>query len=472
MCAMISTLLLLALPVLAAPKQVVVHLTAKDGGQRLARTETAAFKTLAQPLETQPTVFVDPAKSFQTFLGIGGALTDSAAEVFAALPADKRAELLKAYWDPKEGIGYSLARTNIHSCDFSSESYTYVKDGDAALDSFSIEHDRKYRIPFLKQATRAAGGQLRLFVSPWSPPAWMKDSGSMLQGGKLKPEFRPAWARYFAKFIKAYEAEGLPIWGLTAQNEPMAKQKWESAIYTAEEERDFIRDHLGPMLAKEGLGSRKIIAWDHNRDLLYQRAQVILSDPAAAKYVWGIGFHWYEDWVGTPQLYRNLKHASEAFPKTNFLGTEACNCPFDMSKINEWKWGESYGRAMMHDFNNGAVGWTDWNVILDERGGPNHVGNFCFAPVHGDLKNGTLIYTNAYHYIGHFSKFIRPGAKRVSAVSTRDPLLTTAFRNQDGTLAVVVMNQSDTPYDYLLWLDGQAAELKSPARSIATLIVD
>jgi glucosylceramidase len=411
-------------------------------------------------------VFVDATKRFQTFLGIGGALTDAAAETYAKLPEAKRREFIKAYYDPKEGIGYTLARTNIHSCDFSSDSYTYVAEGDAELKTFSIDHDRQYRIPLIKDAMAAAGGQLTLFASPWSPPAWMKDNHDMLHGGKLKPEFADAWARYFVKFVQAYEAAGIPVWGLTVQNEPMAIQKWESCFFTAEEERDFVRDHLGPMLARSSLSSRKLIVWDHNRTLMYERARVMLDDPAAAKYVWGVGFHWYVN-----DSYDNVRLVKEAYPATHVLLTEACLYPWDRAKMSEWHWGESYGTALIRDLNNGAEGWTDWNILLDETGGPNHVQNYCYAPVHADTRTGELLFMNSFHYIGHFSKFIRPGARRIVSSATIDTLQTTAFRNADGSIAVVVLNTTDQDQPFTLKLDGGVAATTSPAHSIVTLVV-
>src|SRR6185436_2691447 len=230
-------------------RDVTVYTTADQTEYRLSRTATVKFKPMGQPLETQICVFVDPARTFQTILGVGGALTDASAETFAKLPKPKQQELLNAYFNRETGIGYKLARTNIHSCDFSSGSYTYVTEGDKSLRTFSVEHDRKYRIPFIKRAMAAAGGKLNIFGSPWSPPAFMKDNNDILHGGKLKPEFYQSWASYYAKFIRAYQAEGIPIWGLSIQNEPMATQKWESCIYSAEEERDFLKNFLGPTLS-------------------------------------------------------------------------------------------------------------------------------------------------------------------------------------------------------------------------------
>jgi glucosylceramidase len=197
-------------PLSVEGKELKVYTTADKTDFRLSATDTLTFKQMGQPLETQVCVFVDPAKKFQTILGIGGALTDSSAETFAKLPKAKQEEFLKAHFSVSDGIGYTLARTNIHSCDFSSGSYTYVDEGDKELRSFSVSHDKQYRIPFIKQAQAAAGGRLTLFASPWSPPAFMKDTNNMLRGGKLKPEFYQSWASYYTKFIKAYEGEGIP----------------------------------------------------------------------------------------------------------------------------------------------------------------------------------------------------------------------------------------------------------------------
>lgn len=452
-------------------KIVTVYTTADKSELRLSETGKLSFSPYGQPMETEPFILVDASASFQSFVGIGGALTDASAETFAKLPKAQQQELLTAYYDPAKGIGYTLARTNIQSCDFSSGSYSYVGDNDSLLKTFSVAHDEQYRIPLIKQAITAAGGKLRLFVSPWSPPSWMKDNNRVTDGGKLLPAFDQSWANFYVKFIKAYEAKGIPVWGLTVQNEPMAKQKWESCIYTAEDERDFIKNFLGPTLQRSGLGNKKLIAWDHNRDLLYQRARTILEDPGAAKYVWGIGYHWYETWTGSPMQFDNMKLTNQAFPGKNLIFTEGCKEKFNFDSLGNWSLGERYGYSMINDFNNGCVGWTDWNILLDENGGPNHVGNFCFAPVHADTRTGKLIYTNAYYYIGHFSKFIHPGARRIAASTNRPQLQSTAFVNKDGSIVLVVMNTTDTPLSYHLILKGKATVAESQPHSISTLII-
>ena len=451
-------------------RTINVFQTVSESDQRLTPAGQFSFSAGAQPLESEVSVFVNPARRFQYFLGVGGAITDASAEVFAKLPENKQSELLQAYYDPQDGIGYTLARTTIHSVDFSSESYTYIEEGDKELKTFSIDHDREFRIPLIKNAIKAAGGELLLYASPWSPPAFMKDSNDMLHGGKLLPEFRNAWALYYTKFIKAYETEGMPIWGITIQNEPMAVQRWESSIYTAEEERDFLRDHLGPVMEKEGLGDKKIVVWDHNRDLISHRANTIFEDPEAAKYAWGIGFHWYETWAGGETMHENLRNVTQSYPDKKLLFTEGTVENFSAERYQYWPNAERYGRSMINDFNAGTVGWTDWNILLDQTGGPNHVGNFCFAPIHADTRTGELIYTPTYYYIGHFSKFIRPGAQRVSTTSSRSHLLTTSFINKDDSIATVVMNQSDMEIQYNFMVGSAEAKLTIPAHSMQTLV--
>lgn len=449
-------------------KSVTVYVTAKDTDKKLTKTETLSFVDKPQPTEREVSIFVDPSVTFQTMLGIGGALTDSAAEVFYKLPKDKQQEILTAYYDSDKGIGYTLARTNMQSCDFSSDIYSYIQEGDKDLKTFDISHDRKYKIPLIKEAIAKAGGKLTLYASPWSPPAWMKTNNNVLLGGSLKPEYHQSWANFFVKFINEYEKEGIPIWGYTVQNEPMAVQTWESCIFTAEEERDFIKNYMGPTMQKAGLSKKKLIMWDHNRDLMYQRVSTVLEDKDAAKYVWGIGYHWYED-AKNGMNFENERRVAQAFPEKPLLLTEGCAADFDPKLLTTWSFGEKYGMSMINDFNIGTVAWTDWNILLDEKGGPNHVKNFCMAPIHADLTTGKLIYTSGYYYLGHFSKFVKPGAKRIASSSSTNKLLTTAFINADKNLEVVVMNQSDDNVEYFLWIKGKASKITSLAHSIATL---
>ena len=448
-----------------------VYSTVKNTDERITQTASITFELHAQPVETDVCIFIDPAHQFQSMIGFGGALTDAAAETFAKLSKAVQDSIINAYYDSKSGIGYTFGRTNIGSCDFSSDSYTYVDDNDISLKSFSIRHDEQYKIPLIKRVNAKLDGKLTLFASPWTPPAWMKDNNDLLHGGKLKKEYYQTWANYFVKFIKAYKAAGTPVWGVTVQNEPMAKQTWESCIFTAEEERDFIKTALGPAFARNHLFDKKIIAWDHNRDLAYQYASTILNDSAAAKYVWGVGFHWYETWTKSAPLYGNIKQLHEAFPNVNLLFTEGCIERFNFDNLNDWSLGERYADNILNDLNNGIRAWCDWNILVDQTGGPNHVGNFCYAPVVGDVNTGKIYFTNEYWYIGQFSKFIHPEARRVASVSNRDVLQTTAFINKDGKLAVVVLNRSDNEIAYHIWIQGRWAAVTAPAHSIETIVI-
>ena len=454
--------------------KATVYTTAHNSNLKLTLTDTISFSEFNQPLEMEIDIVVDPRNEFQEFIGIGAALTDASAETFYKLSKENQELFLQAYYDTQKGIGYSLARTIIHSCDFSSASYTYVEEGDKDLKSFSIKHDKKYRIPFTKKAIEAAGGKLTMYASPWSPPAFMKTNNNMLKGGKLKEEFYQPGANYYAKFIKAYEKEGIPIWGLSIQNEPMAIQRWESCIYTAEEERDFLKNYLGPTLENEGLGDKKIIVWDHNRDLLYQRASTILNDPEAAKYVWGTGFHWYEDWKDDNPMYENVARVNEAYPDKKLIFTEGCNEGYDISRIEneDPKLAERYGKSMIKDFNNGTVAWTDWNILLDETGGPNHVGNLCFSPVHGNTQTGELTFTNSFYYIGHFSKFIRPGAKRISSVTSSNKIISTAFKNKNKSIVIIAMNSSNESLNYSITVDLKTTKLQILPHSIQSIVLN
>lgn len=443
------------------------YLTAKDTEDRLAQKEELVFESLPQPDENFATIMVDPDKKFQVIEGFGGALTDASAETFYKLPENKRKEILEAYFTRDKGIGYSLCRTHINSCDFSSESYAYDEvPGDTMLKHFSIDHDKKYRIPFIKAALKTAGKDIKLFASPWSPPAWMKTNNHMLQGGKLKPEYLNAWARYFVRFIKEYEKAGIPVWGLTVQNEPMSVQTWESCIFTGDDERLFVKNHLGPELVRSGMSDKKLMIWDHNRGIMYQRAKAVYDDPEAAKYVWGMGFHWY---VG--DHFDNVRLVHDSYPDKALIFTEGTPASFNANRLPDWRWGETYAKSIIMDINNWAAGWVDWNILLDEQGGPNHVGNFCIAPVIGNTQTGELIYMNSYYYIGHFSKFVVPGARRIVSSSNNDRLLSTAFVNPDGTIVVVVMNQTDRDIEFKTWMNGMAAQTKSPAHSIITLVI-
>lgn len=437
-----------------------LFLTAKESAARLAEQ---TVPTLAAGPPSGAVVEIDPGTQYQTIIGFGGSFTEAAAVTFEKLPAARQAELLRAYFDPKIGHGYTLCRTHINSCDFALGNYAYDEvSGDVQLRHFSIERDRQALLPLIKAAFDVADDPLKILASPWSPPAWMKTNGEMNHGGRLKPEYRPAWAEYYCRYIEAYADEGIPIWGLTVQNEPEAKQTWDSCLYTAEEERDFVRDHLGPALARHRLADVRLLIWDHNRDVMFARAKTVFDDPEAAQYVWGTGFHWYEK----PQRFDNVQRVHDTYPDKHLVFTEGCQ--EGGPHLGEWGLGERYAHAMLNDLNAWTEGWIDWNLLLDEQGGPNHVGNYCSAPIIADTRTGELLYQSSYYYIGHFSRFIRPGARRIGCRVSAENLEATAFRNPDGELVVVVLNRSEAAIPFSLTLGERAVSVKSPARSIQT----
>lgn len=409
---------------------------------------------------------LDPAVTYQELLGFGGAFTEAAAVTFYKLPPEKQTEVLRAYFDPQQGHGYTLGRTHINSCDFALGNYACDDvPGDVDLQHFSLARERQALLPFIKAALSTAGAPLKLLASPWSPPAWMKTNGEMNHGGQLKPEYRAVWAAYYCRFIEACAQEGVPIWGLTVQNEPEATQTWDSCRYTAEEERDFVRDFLGPALHRHGLQEVRLFIWDHNRDRLFERAKVVYDDPQAAQYVWGAAFHWYEN----PQRFDNVQRTHDAYPDKHLLFSEGCQ--EGGPHLGEWGLGERYAHAIINDLNAWTEGWLDWNLLLDERGGPNHVGNYCSAPIIADTRTGELLYQSSYYYIGHFARFIRPGARRIGCTVSAEGLEATAFRNCDGRIALVVLNLTDRPRPFTLEVAGARWACTTPARGIQTYLI-
>lgn len=445
-------------------------LTARDRADRLA--PQPPLRAAGPGDAGLPRVWVHPGRRMQQVLGFGGAFTEAAAVTWQKLPAAQQQAMLRACFDPAEGHGYTLCRVHMNSCDFATGNYAHADvAGDFALEHFNIDRDRQALLPFIQAALAVAGQPVQLLVSPWSPPAWMKTTGQMNHGGKLRPECRAAWAQCYVRFIQAYEAEGVPVWGVSVQNEPAAVQRWDSCIYTAEEERDFVRDHLGPALEAAGLGRIKIVVWDHNRDELVERAGVVYSDPEAAKYVWGAGFHWYvEDHFDHVQLLH------DAWPDKQLLFTEGCQ--EGGPHTGEWGLGERYGRSMISDLNKWTVGWIDWNLLLDESGGPNHVGNLCSAPLLADTARGELMPQSSYYYIGHMARYVKPGAHRVLCAANREALEATAFVNPDGSVATIVMNRSDHDQRFVLQQAGPAADAAAgpnavvdlPAHAIVTVL--
>lgn len=407
-----------------------------------------------------------PEFQYQKVIGIGGAMTESSAAAYAALDEAGKAALIEAYFDPEKGIGYSFGRCSINSCDFSTRDYIYVEEGDSSLESFSLKEDEKYVIPFVKDAL--AKTEVTLLASPWSPPAFMKDTKRMIQGGRLLPEYYQVWADYVVKYILAHREKGIHIQAVTIQNEPMATQIWESCIYTGEDEAALIGSGFGQKMQELGV---EIYIWDHNKQSAYKRAKVVYDDPKAGKYVAGIAVHWYSG-----DHFEQLDMLSREYPDKKIIFSEGC-CGSWMAQDREEARlvsGEKYCRELVHLFKNGCNGFTDWNMILDENHGPFHHregDGLCDAPVFVDTRTRTFSMEPSYYYIGHFSKFVRPGAVRIGASSFTENLENVAFLNPDGSIVMVVLNRSEKDQEAVIVLDETILKICAEARSVQTVVL-
>ena len=420
------------------------------------------------------TVVVDSSQEFQTHLGFGGAFTEAAAYVMENASEEARKEILKAYFNKEIGLAYNLGRTSINGCDFSLE--PYVEDEDVELKTFHMEREDKYVVPFIKQASEEAGEDIGILCAPWSPPAFMKNNKDMNHGGRLLRKYYGTWAKYMVKYVKGMLDRGINILTISVQNEPEAKQTWASCKYDPTEEAMLAVDYMYEELKKEGLEEKvKIVILDHNRDIMFRRVRETLAYKNAKDIIWGIAYHWY----GSDKS-EILTMAHEIYPKQHLIFTEGCvelvnNSGNTSSKagIGAWKHGEIYGHNMINDFNNYTEGWIDWNLVLDEKGGPNYVGNYCEAPIMLNTETNEVIYNISYYYIGHFSKYIKPGAKRILCLNDSDKgIYSVAYKNPNGQIIVVVQNELSKRHRLAVAVDGKGINTEVPAHSITTFIVD
>lgn len=447
--------------------------TAKNTPLRLTEMEPVPLQP--RPDHSGPVIEVDLAGRAQTILGFGGAFTEAMAHALTRVSAARRREALEAYFHPQNGIGYSFCRTHINSCDFALGNYSYCDHpGTGDLADFSIRRDEATLIPLIRQAEAMRGAPLRLLASPWSPPAWMKTTGQMNGGGKLKPEYRATWAQYIARYVKAYADRGVQIWGVTPQNEPLAVTRWENCVYTHAEERELVKALAGAFRTADL--EVKIVVWDHNKDCIKERVDIMFADLEAYEAAWGIGFHWYATADHDGAIDNGaLEYLHRCYPDRALLATEGCNPagrPDGMDAL-VWAWwpGEKYARHIIADLNHWTTAWIDWNMVLDERGGPNHAGNYCDAPILADTAHDRLIYETPFFYIGHFSRYIRPGATRLFSQVRGCNLQAVAAQNPDGEVVLVVLNEEDNPRFALALLDRHTVDVAMPPHSIRTFLI-
>ncbi len=414
---------------------------------------------------------------YQKIIGFGGAFTESSAYLYSLLNEEQKKDFMEKYFDREKGIGYNFGRTHINSCDFSLDIYSCVEDGDTTLESFNIERDKKYIIPFIKDAMRYSSDPIVLFASPWSPPGYMKENGSAVRGGKLKEEFKALWAKYYTEYIKSFKKEGIEISAITVQNEPIATQSWESCYYSPDDEREFIEKYLISALDEAGMSDIKIIIWDHNKERVYDRAKKVFSSEKVRENVWGVAHHWYSG-----DHFDGMRLVHEQFGKV-LISSENCGSIHENSHMLA----ERYGKELCGDFNNFTAAYCDWNLMLSDKGGPLHNRNGntvscagvvhedkssgCHAPVHYDYETKQLVFTPVYYYIGHFSKFVQRDAVRIATTKYHEKLHVCAFKNPDGSIAAVIINTADREMPVVVRHEDVCTRFYLEPHSIATVII-
>jgi glucosylceramidase len=409
-------------------------------------------------------VNIYPEIEYQTFHGFGGAITEASGFAFSKLGKENKEKVLEYYFG-EEGNKYTIARGHIDSCDFSLGNYSAMTDPkDGRMNSFCLNRDEQYIIPLMKAAQERMGETLELMLSPWSPPAFMKSNGEKNNGGKLKPEYRQFWANYICRYIKEYKARGFHVNRLTIQNEPAAVQTWDSCIFTAEDEKVFIRDFLYPALGENELSDVKINIWDHNKERIYQRAKATI-DQDTDRMIDGIAFHWYSG-----DHFESISIARDAFPGKELIFTEGC-VEYSRFGTNQLHNAQMYAHDIIGNLNAGMTASIDWNIFLDEKGGPNHAGNFCDAPIMIDTQNDTFEVKLSFDYIGHFSRYIKKGAKRIAFSKYTDRLEMTAFKNTDGTIAIVMLNHYEQDIPVTCEIDGKVFSVTVSSNSIITAVI-
>ncbi len=411
-------------------------------------------------------VSVFPDVKYQTIQGFGGAFTESSAYVFSKMSKEKQDEILKAYFDKDNGNGYNFCRLHIASCDFSVDEYTYIDEGDDKLETFSIERDKKYIIPMVKAAQKY--GKIKLFASPWSPPAFMKDTKSRYVGGKLLPEYYEAWTNYVEKFILAYREEGIEVSAVTIQNEEEADMMWESCLYTPQDECNLIKSGFGEKMRKLGV---KIYIWDHNKSRCYDRASTVYEDKEAAQYVAGVALHWYDG-----DHFEQLNMLREKYPDKEIIFSEGCCASYTVGVMKEegLEFAQKYAHELIGDLKNGLNAFCDWNLILDMQNGPFHKREgrmLCDAPIIADTDKDEITKELSYYYLAHFTRFIKQGAVRIASSGCTDKVESVAFLNPDGSYVVILHNKTNEEQKANVLLGGRKTEYMCPANSITTMVM-
>jgi glucosylceramidase len=427
-----------------------------SGEERFAAAPRAKWVPASSSPGTDQ-IQLDPSKKFQDILGFGGAFTDAACYTFHQLAPSAREQLLHEMFHPSE-MGLSVCRTCIGASDYSAKLYSF-DDGepDPDLTRFSIEHDREYILPVLREA-RKANPDLFLFSSPWSPPGWMKFNGTML-GGSMRNHYLPVYAKYFLKFLQGYAAEGVPVQAVTSQNEVDTDQdgRMPACVWPQEYEIQFVRDHLGPLLERSGAAT-KIWILDHNYNL-WGRVVDELEDDKLRKYTNAVAWHGY---YGTADM---ITKVHDSYPDVEMYWTEGGPEYTDPGYLTDWcKWSGTFSDVLR----NWCRSITAWNLALDERGRPN-IGPFsCGGVVTINSQTKGITRSGQYWAFAHYSRAIRRGARRFDSQSAAADLQHVALENPDGQQVLVVTNAGPAR-TIELRLASMAAEIPLKANSVTTL---
>lgn len=397
----------------------------------------------------------------QQVLGFGGAFTDSTCYVLNKISSENKDKIINEYFG-ENSLNYSLGRLTIGSSDFNQKSYSYSYKKD--LSDFSINEDMNYIIPIIKKA-QSRNKDIKFLASPWSPPAFMKTNKMLKLGGRLNEKYYSLWAEYLAKYVLEYQKQNISINYMTIQNEPNATQIWESCKFTAEEEASFLKQYLYPTFKKNNLNT-KFLVWDHNKDNIVNRNIDTLVKYGALDYAEGIAFHWY-----TGTHFENLQILRNLFPNKLLIHTEGCTGYSKFKPEDELFNAEMYASQIIGDFNSGVNGFIDWNMVLDNKGGPNHVKNYCNSPIMLNKDNTDYIKTPSFYYIAQFSKYINPGAKRIAFSRFTENIDMTAFKNPDNSVVVILLNKNNYNIEYNLCFQNQYFHDNLDSKAIVTFII-
>ena len=412
----------------AAPNSGTIAVWVTNENQRLASASRIEWRA-ASGQAPSGSVLLDPAKRFQPILGFGAAFTDAACYMFNQLSGEARAGLFHRLFHPSE-MGLNVCRTCVGSSDYSTKVYSYDEgEPDPELQRFSIEPDRAYILPMLREA-RKVNPDLFIFASPWSPPGWMKANGSML-GGSMRRKYMPAYANYFLKFLQGYESEGVPVQAVTIQNEVDTDQdgRMPACIWPQEYEADFVRQDLGPLFERRGMQT-KIWLIDHNYNL-WGRAIAELETPGVRKYADAIAWHGY---LGEPEW---IDRVHDVFPDAAMYWTEGGPDITDPNYAKDWaQWSHTFTGILR----NWCRSITAWNFALDEHGRPN-VGPFsCGGLVTINSQKKVISYSGQFWALAHYSRFIERGAVRFDSQGAAPDLTHAGFENLDGQRILVLTN--------------------------------